>query len=128
MTIYNPRVGFEVISVAAGGTTSPADATPVTINVGRTIILVSPPAGWSAGSGNPPGGIALSGATAGDEIALRAADAAFGANGTAVYLPSGDTVFGETVTSFTVGSHAVGNGDLVRLTKVDATNWVFDRA
>jgi hypothetical protein len=121
MTIYNPRVGLEVIFVAGGGTSDPADATVVDIHVGSSIVMVSPPAGWSAGSGQPPGGIVFNGASAGDKIALRAGDVAQAGFNVRIYLQPGDSLFDNGATSFGI------NGGPTSMTKINATQWVFDR-
>jgi hypothetical protein len=126
MTIYHPRVGFEVTSVNAGGTTDPLDATAVPLSVGKTLLLVFPPVGWSAGSGLPPGGIAIVGGTAGDEVLLRASDSNSYASGSKVYLPPGETI--GSATFFTVGAGGGGFvGGVTHIIKISATEWTFDQ-
>lgn len=127
MTIFNPRVGIDVQSVNAGGTNTLAAATTVTTTVGRTVLGVSPVAGFNPGSGNPPGAIALSGPGAGDEVEFFATDANSaneGANVT-VFLPSGDSLFVGGATSFVLGSFIPSVGGILKLLKISATQWIF---
>lgn len=119
MTFLHPRVGIEVISVNGGGTTDPIDAIPFDVNVGRTVIFVSPKVGWSNGSGLAPGGIIMSGASAGDQVSAIAADVNQYGNGVKIYLPSGDTMFETGKNYFNPGTY-----NLITIMKTDATTWV----
>lgn len=122
MTIYHPRVGFDIVEVNAGGINDPNDATVVPINVGKTFILPSPAVGWLPSSGTWPGGIQLGAAGAGDEISYRIASNNIGVR---LYLPAGDSLSGSggAVTNFTLGAFASYYGQTVRMTKVNATEW-----
>jgi hypothetical protein len=125
MTIHHPRVGFEIVSVTAGGTSDPNDATPVPINVGETLIFGFPAAGWT-NSGQPPGGIMIVGeADVGNRVSLRPGDVLRHAFGVRVYLPPGDSLYNSAgrATNFTIGDLTSG-GDLMRVTKVNATEWI----
>ena len=126
MTIHHPRVGFEIVSVIAGGTSDPNDATPVPINVGETLIFGFPAAGWTSGSGQYPGGIKIVGeANVGNRVGLRPGDVLRHGFGVRVYLPPGDSLYNTAgmATNFTIGDYSPG-GDTVHMTKVNATEWI----
>jgi hypothetical protein len=123
MTIFHPRVGFDIQEVNAGGTSDPGDATIVDIAIGRTMIFVSPAVGWSAGSGLPPGTIKLNGASPGDVIDVRAGDAGAAGVNVPIYLPDGDTLRGSATTHVSIVSQSSA-GATLHMAKVSATEWV----
>lgn len=113
MTIFHPRVGFEIFTMNAGGTNDPADATVVTVNVGKTLITALPTVGWVNSSGLQPGGIKINDTDPGNWIGIRAQS---GADEVRVYLPNGS--------NFQIEGHASSSGDVVNILKTDATTWI----
>src|SRR5215831_10111151 len=103
MTIHHPRVGFEILSINAGGTSDPNDATVFTINVGQTFLLPLPTVGWTQASGTPPGGIKLADGEIGHEIQIRGSSNNLDVR---IYLPTGDSLYESSgfTTNFTIGT------------------------
>lgn len=78
MTIYHPRVGYDIQSVTSAGTDA-TSATAITINVGKTLIFVT-------GSGGPDG-VVVPDMDIGNEVELRPVS-----NQSRIYLPGGATL------------------------------------
>ena len=111
MTIYTPRVGFEVLSATATGTDR-ASATAVPLALGRSALLLS-----------GTGGVVLSG-EAGAELLVPVPSNPIA--GIRLYLPLGDSVYGTggSTTDFTLGAYALNLGNVVQLVKISATEWI----
>jgi hypothetical protein len=112
MTIYHPKVGFDIQSVTSAGTDA-ASATVITINVGETLIFVT-------GSGGPDG-VLMPDMDIGNEVELRPVS-----NQCRLYLPGGATLKGLDGSTITVAIYVQAQsagGVGTQLIKSNTSEW-----
>lgn len=113
MTIYHPRVGYDIQSVTSAGTDA-SSATQIAISVGKTLIFVT-------GSGGLGGdGVLMPDMDVGNEVELRPVT-----NQSRIYFPAGATVKGldgSSVTTLYV--QALNSGGIgTQLIKTGTSEW-----